>query len=73
MYVFFPGISPLAASVTPKPELKKSSVDNLNSLFVANPTRGTSGKHKRLAFHSKFDEVVEGGCVEVRITCAITA
>lgn len=47
------------------PEVKKSDVDNLKNLSVASVTSGASVKS--LAFQSKFDEAVEGGCVEVRI------
>lgn len=54
--------------MSPKPEVEKSDVDRLNNLAVANPASGTSVKHERLAFQSKFDEAVEGGCVEVCIS-----
>lgn len=69
MHVFAPAISPPTASVSPKPGVEKSEVDELKNLAVADPTSGTRDKNERLAFQSKFDEAVEGGCVEVR-ACA---
>lgn len=56
---------PPAGSVSPKPPVEKSDVDSLKNLAVATLTSGTSGKQDRFAFQSKFDEVVEDGCVEV--------